>query len=601
VTSSAKVALAVFAGSGGPDSWELAPLPASFTPGDHQEIKEHCYELLLILADAEPAPERGLKLLEQAARLAPPTRIYHLRRADCLMRRGDTTAAARERKHAESVPLDLALDHFLMGKDLYKRGEWAQAVPHFDAVLLNQPGHFWSHYFSALCSLQLRRPVPAKAELNACLQAEQGLTWLHLLRGLASYQIATLARAAAENLQTRGDTLRTEIELQLQAAEKDYKRALDLLETTPNKDLRYALLVNRGLLWHERQAWDKAAADLQAAIRLDDQRWQAFETLAQVYVRQDRSDEAIVQFTRAIALRPDWAPLYRARATVNLDRKDQTREHRAAALADLEHAIRLEPAGSQVLALDHTRCARLLHQEAREEAALAACDAALRIDPGYMDAHRVRVDVLRKLKRYEEVIKSCDTLVMRGKPSPELYEFRGLAKEKLRDYQGAIEDLTLAIAMDPANATSRAKRGALYLVTDAPRSALRDFDKAIELDASSADALLGRGLALAAVGQHREAVADAAKALGMAEPNATRLYNAARIHAQAAVSAASEARKTGQDAVSLVNRYQDQAMQLLGEWQKKLPAPERAGSLRNLTQDPAMASLRRRLRSLPGG
>jgi hypothetical protein len=103
------------------------------------------------------------------------------------------------------------------------------------------------------------------------------------------------------------------------------------------------------------------------------------------------------------------------------------------------------------------------------------------------------------------------------------------------------------------------------------------------------------------VGQHREAVVDATRSLGLAEPNATRLYNAARIHALAAASAASEARKTGQDAVSLVNRYQDQAMRLLGQWQKKLPAAERAGSMRSLTQDPAMASLRRRLRSLPGG
>jgi tetratricopeptide (TPR) repeat protein len=601
VTSSARAALAVFAKRGGADPWELAPLPSSFSPGDHQEIKERCHELLLILADAEPAPEPGLKLLDQAAGLAPPTRIYHLRRADYLTRQGDATGAARERKQAESVPLDLAFDHFLMGKDLYQRGEWARAIPHFDSVLLNQPAHFWSHYFSALCSLQLGRPVPAKPELTACLQAEPGLAWLHHLRGLASFQIATLARAAVENLQTRGDTLRTEIELQLQAAEKDYKRALDLLETSPNKDLRYALLVNRGVLWLERKAWDKAEADLQAAIQLDEKRGQAFEILAQVYVRQGHSDKAIGQFARAIALRPDWAPLYRARAGVNLDRKDQTQEHRATALADLEHAIRLEPAGSSVLALDHTQCARLLHQESREDAALAACDAALKIDPGYMDAHRVRVEVLRKLKRYQDVVKSCDTLVMRGKPSPELYELRGLAKEKLHDYQGAIEDLTLEIALNPESAAAREHRGGLYLVTDAPRSALRDFDKAIELDASSADALLGRGLALAALGQHHEAAADAAKAIGMAEPTAKRLYNAARIHALAAASAATEARKTGQDAVSLVNRYQDQAMRLLGEWQKQLPAAERAGSMRNLTQDPAMASLKRRLRSLPGG
>ena len=53
--------------------------------------------------------------------------------------------------------------------------------------------------------------------------------------------------------------------------------------------------------------------------------------------------------------------------------------------------------------------------------------------------------------------------------------------------------------------------------------------------------------------------------------------------------------------MSLVNRYQDQARTLLGEWQKKLPAAERAGSLRNLKQDPAMAALGRPLHSLSAG
>ena len=88
----------------------------------------------------------------------------------------------------------------------------------------------------------------------------------------------------------------------------------------------------------------------------------------------------------------------------------------------------------------------------REDEALAECNAALKITPGHFDASRVRVDVLRKLKRYDEVIRSCDALLNTGKPSSELYELRALAKEKLRDYQGAIEDQTLAIALKPGAA-----------------------------------------------------------------------------------------------------------------------------------------------------
>jgi tetratricopeptide (TPR) repeat protein len=358
------------------------------------------------------------------------------------------------------------------------------------------------------------------------------------------------------------------------------------------------LLVNRGLLWRKRREWGKAVSDFQAAIQLNSQQWQAFENLALIYQERDEPDQAIDQLTRAIKLRPKSAALYRLRAAVNRCRNEPTSAQRASALADLERAIGLEPEGSSLLALDHTNRARLLQQAARDEEALAACEAALSSSADYLDAHRLRIDVLRKLKRHDHVIRSCDALLARGKPSAELYELRGLAKEKLRDYQGAIEDQSLAIALRPGSARPRIERGGLYLVTDAPRSALRDFEEAIRLDSSHADGYLGRGLAFAVLGQRREATADAARALGMEAPSPVRLYSAARIHALAGVAAATEARKRGQDAVSLAAHYQDQAMRLLGEWYKRLPPGERSSALRDLLQDPAMATLRRRLKAL---
>jgi len=611
VKSSARAVLAVFAAPGTAKASEFGPLPESLTPREHDEIREGCFEMLLILADAERSPEQGLELLDQAGRLGPSTRAYHLRRAACLDRRGDTLGAKSERDRAKALAVDSALDHYLLGKDLYKRGEWSAALPHLDAALLRQPGNFWAHCLSAVCSMQLGRPIQAKTDLTACLQIEEGLPWLYELRGFASYQIATLARAAAESMQAKGNTLRTEVQHQLQAAEADYGSAFKLLVSSPSKDLRYGLLVNRGLLWLERREWEKAVADLQEAIHIDGTRWQAFETLAQVYERQDKPDQAIDHFTRAISLRPDWAPLYRARASVNLERKDPGPPHRARALADLEQAIRLEPPGSGVRALDQARRARLLLQDAHNEEALAACEAALRIDRDHLEAHLVRIEVLRKLKRYADAIRSCDALLARGKPSAALYELRALAREKIKDYQGAIEDYTLAIGLQPRSADLRGnqqlqpksaeiweRRAVLYLVTDAPRSALRDFQEAVRLDSANADAYVGRGLALAALGQHREAVADAAKALKIGEPTTIRLYSAARIYAQAAYAVGALARKEGREAVSLFTRYQDQAMSLLREWLKRLPAAERASSLRDMQEDPAMAVLRRRLRSL---
>ena len=147
-------------------------------------------------------------------------------------------------------------------------------------------------------------------------------------------------------MQARGDTLRSEIEHQLQSAEADYQRALELLDAAPSPTLRYAVLLNRGLLWLERREWDRAEADLQAAMRLDDRQWQPFEILARFTGGRPArpGDRPVHQGHRAAARLGSPLP---GPGGVNLDRKDQTPAHRAQALADLDQAIRLEPGGGE--------------------------------------------------------------------------------------------------------------------------------------------------------------------------------------------------------------------------------------------------------------
>src|SRR5205823_5222501 len=77
------------------------------------DIREDCYQLLLILAETkaqaasdQKPPERdnslreALGLLEQARRFGPPSRAYHLRRARYLGLLGDGTGAAQAEKSA---------------------------------------------------------------------------------------------------------------------------------------------------------------------------------------------------------------------------------------------------------------------------------------------------------------------------------------------------------------------------------------------------------------------------------------------------------------------------------------------------------------------
>ena len=128
---------------------------------------------------------------------------------------------------------------------------------------------------------------------------------------------------------------------------------------------------------------------------------------------------------------------------------------------------------------------------------------------------------------------------------------------------------------------------------------MHDFEAAIQLDRSFADAYNGRGYARLRLGEHRDAVADAEKALGKGEQTSHLLYNSARVYALAAVVAAAEVRKRGQETVALVGRYEDRATGLLREALKRMPEDQRALFWHDVVpSDPALRALRRRLSAL---
>jgi serine/threonine protein kinase/Tfp pilus assembly protein PilF len=603
----ALAALSVFAAPGASESWTLGTLPASLAANQRDQVKEGCYELLLVLADAADRPDESLRLMERAAQLRPPTMAYHLRRAAYLIKAGNAAAAEKEQRAAATVPPTTALDHFLLGQVQYKRGNPVTANRHFEKALQLDAGHFWARCLSSISYLRLQEPTVARVSLTFCIQRQPEYTWLYVWRGFASYQLAAIA---GEQLKNRppdvAKTLQDDARYNFQASLADYEHALGLLDQKPDNELRWVLLVNRGALYVQREDWDKASADFEAATRLNDRRPEAFVGLARVFMRQRKPDAAVEQFSRAIALEPSSAPLYRGRAEVHLARSELTPAERTRALLDLDQAIGHEAKDDPILALDHTRRGVLLHQDHHEAEALAACDAALKVNPVYQDAHRLRIQVLLDLKRYDEVIHSCDALLARNKTSAALYELRGLARVGRKDFTGAIEDDTQAIALEPGRALLLVRRGNLHLVSDAPKLAVHDFDEAIRLDKTDGEAYSGRGAARVRLGQHREAVEDAEKALDLGKPTAHVLYSAARIYARAGAVASAEVRKKGQDSVSVVARYQDRGTTLLRDAIRKLPAAERAAFWRDVVQfdpDPAMNALRRRLRSaeLAGG
>lgn len=152
------------------------------------------------------------------------------------------------------------------------------------------------------------------------------------------------------------------------------------MTSTPDADLQYVLLVNRGLIRFQREDLDHAAADYQEAVRLKKDPFLAHAELAHVYEKQGKADLAIEQFTRAIALNPKWSPLYRGRAAVLEASGTNDASRCARALSDLATAIVHEKADDPVLARDHTDRARLLYGDDRFEDALGESELALQFE-----------------------------------------------------------------------------------------------------------------------------------------------------------------------------------------------------------------------------
>ncbi len=620
IRTSAHAALAIYAQEveTADEAWTLVkPLPRALTATEQARVVDSCYDLLLIRSQAA-SPAEGLRILDQAVRLAPrATAAYHLRRADCLERAGDVAGRDRENHAAGQLKPATAQDYFLSGRELAVRRQFDDAVRPLKLALGLDRDQTGAHLLLAVCylNMQPKRLSEAASSLDICIRSNSDLAGLYLLRALVSGEEGNQARIASER---PGDTASASRRKQQaidasEAAEADYRRALGL---QPRDDLRYVLLANRGLLRLQSDKFDAAVEDLQAAIRLRPNQHQAHATLAQVFQRIGRTDDAHAALTRGIGGHPEpivLAGFYRNRALLYAPRKDLTPQERDAALRDLDDSLRLEP-DKLKKASDHVWRARLCFGGGQALDALAACDAALMLVPDDPEAHRVRISALMDLKRYEDVLASSDLYLAGGKPSAEIFEIRGLAHVARREYTAAIGDFNQALELTPeAGPTRRSKllnlRGWSYHFADAPRLALTDFEESLRLHSNQSDAHGGRGLARVRLGQWRPAVTDAEAAVRLAKVEAPStaddrqaqvqaLYNAARIYALAVTFAAREVSRKGERAADVpYRRYRSRALDLLEEALKHVPDQERRDEILN---DPALRPLRRGESRAPG-
>jgi tetratricopeptide (TPR) repeat protein/tRNA A-37 threonylcarbamoyl transferase component Bud32 len=571
---------------------------------EKMEITAGCYELLLTLAEAEaqsspPHVEEAIQLLDRARWLGPVTKAYHMRRARYLALLGDDSGAAAEQSEAAELDATGALDHFLLGEDLRRQDDVAGAIREFERILQDHPDHFWAHYLLAICHLQTE-PRAAKAHLTACLSQRPQFGWCYLQRGIAHGQLKELA-----------------------AAEEDFARALAFPpeDARLREELRYAVLVYRGLLRMRHGTPEESAEDFVAAIAIKEHPYQAHWNLAVLHQSQGDLAAAAVQFQAAIdaaeariatgELAPDsieLATLYQTRAHFH-----QQQQNRSAALDDLDQAIRVRP-----LAESFALRGQVLQQLEQFAEAAAAYQEALQITPadpiGFSrgEIHDLRARALAAIEQFPEARHALDLAIAESEhPAAEVYRLRGIVRAKVGDFPGAVEDYTHAISLAPDDPLSYEYRGRVYLIQEAFGPAWDDFGKAISLNPAGGEAYNGRAYIHARRGKPMEAIRDAEEALRRERrrngETAHLLWTAAMVHGLAVGALDADHQRGKLQGGRIPEQYRARAVELLRQAVNLIPTekraafwrsnvqPEAAGAFASLAQAPEYAEMEKAL------
>lgn len=597
IKAAVREALAIYGLDAGDSVLTLEEDRTALGAEEFSRLKEMCYGLLLIGAEAESAPPLGRVETPEEVRKRGELALVRLERVgrfgqahglttralDILKGENEASAAGKKFDRAafeDRAPVG-ALDCFFAGLEYYREGKFEKAGFACTDALNLQGTHFWARYIRALCRLRERRWSATQADLTVCINAREQYPWPMLLRGFAATELGNRYLASKDVKQAATE---------FQAAQDDFDA---VLKKDRDPLVRYVGLCNRGVLNIRRLRWDEAIDDLRDAVKTDPARFQAHLNLSQALQGLERWDAALASMNEAIRLLPDFAALYESRARLHLLRKD-----RVSARADFERAIALEPRGSKSdqLVGNLVAVGRLLHRERKYAPALVAFDRALKLRPDFVLTQRFRAETLLALKKIPEAGRALDDyLAVTRDPPADVYQARGLIHAGAGQQPAAIDMYSAALRLDPRDTKTRGYRGWTYLSTDAPRLALADFEVWLGEAPASAEALIGRGSARIRLKQLDGAVADAAAAEKQGPLKGSLSYSLACIYSQAAAQTEDELRPAKDPrGTRQAAQYEQKAIRCLRLAMGEILAERRSGFWREqVLTDPALTMLRR--------
>jgi tetratricopeptide (TPR) repeat protein len=214
----------------------------------------------------------------------------------------------------------------------------------------------------------------------------------------------------------------------------------------------------------------------------------AYYNRGMAFGKMGRSDKAIADFDRAIALNPSYYEAYNNRGLTfeKMGRPDM-------AIRDLEMSITAVHSSSPEA---YDNLGKLYRKTGQLDKAIRQYDRAIALNPSYYEAYYDRAIVFEKMGRADKAVEDYNKAISLNPSYYAAYNNLGVLFGNAAAFDRAIEYFTKAIALDPGKAGAYLNRGVLYQRKGERGPAVADFQKACGLgnrDACGAlDALMRR-------------------------------------------------------------------------------------------------------------
>ncbi len=250
-------------------------------------------------------------------------------------------------------------------------------------------------------------------------------------------------------------------------------------------------------------------------------RGQAYASLRKRSRSHDDLNRALADLDHALVLDPQFTKGYLQRALVYR----QLSEHHSA-IADLDQVLSLDP--DQILAYHYRGSLHLKRKDFN--AAIRDYSLYLDQDPRSASAYLGRAQAFAQQKHWPEAKADLDRALALDPRSSSTLITRGQINREIKDYPASIADLSRAIELDPQSPIAHTQRGVSYYHWGELQQMRRDLDWAVELEAQPGYSLYVRALHRHYCGDQGGAVEDMSRLIDQ-DPSADNHYTRGVIHA----------------------------------------------------------------------